>query len=134
MYRIGESEPLIKINLGSCPKAIDLSRNDQYLAIKYAQCVRIFNLENATKIDHKLPKMEGTTSPPGGHLVAFSHDSQSFMASTRMGPEKVLTYWSDCMNRTKPLVVHSNAPCVSPRMLLYTLELTFSRAILMITD
>ena len=104
---------MLRINLGSCPKALDLSKNDQYLAIKYAQGVRLFDLEARTKIDHKLPKMESANNPPGGHLIAFSHDSQSFMASTRVGPDKVLTYWSHCMDKSKPLIVDSNAPCVS---------------------
>lgn len=114
------------MNLGSCPKAMDLSKNDQYLAIKYAQGVRIFDLEKATKIDHKLSKVESASNPPGGHLVAFSHDSQSFMASTRMGPEKVLTYWSRCMDKSKHMVVQSNAPCVSRSSDFRATELTFS--------
>lgn len=113
MYNIGEHEPGLKINLGACPKAMDISKNDQFLAIKYPQGVRIFDLDRATKIDHKLPKIENAKAVPGGHWVAFSHDSQSFMASTRIGPEKVLTYWSQCMDKSKHVVAQSNAPCVS---------------------
>lgn len=91
---------------------MEMSKDDKYLAIKYAPVVRIFDLHERKKIDHRLPKMEGTKTIPGGHLVTFSHDSLSFMASTRMGPEKVLTYWSWCMDTAKHIVVHSNAPCV----------------------
>ncbi|KAK5954898.1 hypothetical protein OHC33_003577 [Knufia fluminis] len=111
VYNLGDLEPGFKVNLGSCPKAMEMSKDDKYLAIKYAHVVRIFDLHERKKIDHKLPKMEGTKTIPGGHLVAFAHDSQSFMASTRMGPEKVLTYWSWCMDTAKHSVVHSNAPC-----------------------
>lgn len=131
MYNLGEIEPGLKVNLGSCPKAMDMSKSDQFLAIKYVQGVRVFDLDKATKIDHKLPKMECVNSPPGGHLVAFSHDSQSFMASTRMGPEKVLTYWSFCMDRTKSMMVHSNAPCVS-ELPMFLEPTNYSRAISMI--
>lgn len=109
---MSELEAGLNVNLGACPKAMDVSKNDQYLAIKYPQGVRIFDLDRATKIDHKLPKLDSAKAVPGGHLVTFAHDSQSFMASTRIAPEKVLTYWSRCMDRSKHVVAQSNAPCV----------------------
>ena len=114
MYNLGDVVPGFRVNLASCPKAMEMSRDDRFLAIKYAPVVRMFDLQAAKKIDHKLPKPEGTKAIPGGHMVSFAHDSLSFMDSTRMGPEKVLTYWSWCMDTTKHMIVHSNAPCVSP--------------------
>lgn len=118
MFNVGSIEPCLEMRLASCPKAMDLSRDDRLLAIKYAPVVRIFDIENRSKIDHKLPRAEGTKVVPGGHLVAFSHDSHSFMASTRMGPEKVVTYWSYCMDTRKNVTVQSNAPCVSRSILM----------------
>lgn len=93
--------------------AIDVSRDDRYVAIKFGNVARILDLEKGQKLDHKLPRPEDGKPGPCGHHIAFAHDCKSFMASTRVGPEKVITYWSHCMERSKPLAVQSTAPCVS---------------------
>lgn len=113
MFQLGSVSPGFHTRLPSCPKSMEMSKDDRYLAIKYSQVVRMFDLPGNKKIDHKLPKMESTSTIPGGHMLAFAHDSVSFMAATRTAPEKVVTYWSHCMDTSKHKTVHSTAPCVS---------------------
>jgi len=85
---LGDLEPMFKVNLGSCPKAMEMSKDDKYLAIQDAPVVRLFDLHERKKIHHKLPKMDGTKTIPGGHPMSFSHDSQSFMVSTRVDQKR----------------------------------------------
>ena len=89
-----------------------MSRNDQYIAIKFSRCVFIYEIMTGGTFYHELPTLSGR-SGRGNHLVTFATDSLSFTASTRYEPEKVITYWSECTNNSKAKSVESSAPFVS---------------------
>lgn len=116
-------EHILKVFEGSCdapvrdwkieglPYAMSISRNDQYLALKYSRHVQIFDITSGTQFNHPLPH-QNSRSGRGNHLVAFSNDSLSFITSTRYEPEKVITYWSECTVPSSTNRVESSAPFV----------------------
>lgn len=116
IFRLGESVKFAEWDLPKSPGAIDISRDDRHLALKYTPLVRLYDLQRAGFfIDHRLPMHDSSRPGSGNHLVSFSHDSQSFMASTRFQPERVYTYWSNCAQspNNRPVTVSSSAPFVS---------------------
>jgi hypothetical protein len=104
--------PIRDWRLDSLPSAMAVSRNDCYIALKYSRCVYIYEIATGGTFYHELPALSGR-SGRGNHIVAFATDSQSFMASTRYEPEKVITYWSECTNSSRAKSVESSAPFVS---------------------
>lgn len=95
------------------PSAMALSSNDQYLALKFRNYVRVVDTINRSSFQHKLPIQNGR-SGPNDHLVTFSTDCLSFAATTRFEPEKVVTYFCECQNPSNGDFVESGAPFVSP--------------------
>lgn len=91
-----------------------VSSNDQYIALKYASHVDIVDISTSRIHHHKLPSQKGR-SGPNDHLVAFSTDCCSIVASTRTEPEKVKTYHCDCVDPSKFTVIDTSAPFVSLR-------------------
>jgi len=89
-----------------------LSPNDYHLAMKFGNYVRIFDILNGTFFYHKLPVQNGR-SGPNDHLIAFSTDGISFIASTRFEPEKVISYVGNCQDMSNGNTIESNAPYVS---------------------
>ena len=97
----------------SQPHAIAVSRNDKLVAAKFSKFVRIFEIDSGNTFQHTLPKPKSRAGR-GNHLVTFSTDSLSFVATTRYEPEKVVTYRSECNNASKATVVESSAPTGFP--------------------
>lgn len=90
-----------------------MSRNDKLVAAKFSRTVKIFQIEDGATFRHELPPSK-SRSGRGNHLVTFSVDSLSFVASTRYEPEKVVTYWSECTNSSNARVMESSAPTGFP--------------------
>ncbi len=94
------------------PLRMAVSRNDQYVALKYGSYVGILDTVSGIIFSHKLPTLGGR-SGPNDHLVAFSNDCLSFVASTRYEPEKVVTFTAGCQGSPNSYSVESSAPYVS---------------------
>lgn len=105
--------PVRDWKMESQPHAIAMSRNDNLIAAKFSKTVRIFEVESGNVFQHTLPKPKSRAGR-GNHLVTFSTDSLSFVATTRYEPEKVVTYRSECNSASKATVVESSAPTGFP--------------------
>lgn len=104
-----------------------VSRNDRYIALKFSRYVQIFDTTGGGSFRHDLPH-QNSRSGLNNHLVAFSDNSLSFIASTRYEPEKVVSYWSECTQPSMTNIVESTAPFVGLRFfqLLTLLNYTIS--------
>src|SRR5207249_823305 len=71
----------------------------------------ILDMLSGKVFHHELPHQNGR-SGRGNHLVAFSNNCLSFVASTRYEPEKVISYWGECTIPSKNHSVESEAPFV----------------------
>lgn len=91
-----------------------VSRNDRYIALKFSRHVQIFDTTSGGSFHHDLPQ-QNSRSGLNNHLVAFSSNSLSFIASTRYEPEKVISYWSECTKPCLTNIVESTAPFVRLR-------------------
>lgn len=105
-------EPIRQWRIESLPFAMAFSRDDHYIALKFAYHLQLFDPLTKGTIHHQLP-CQNSRSGRSNHLVTFSHDSLSIIASTRYEPEKVITYWSECTNPSRSNKVESSAPFVS---------------------
>jgi hypothetical protein len=112
IFQGASQTPIHEIELEQVPFKMALSSNDHYLALKFGNYVRIFDILNGTFFHHKMPVQNGRCGP-NDHLIAFSTDGLSFIASTRFEPEKVISYFSNCQDPSNGSSVESNAPYVS---------------------
>ena len=86
-----------------------MSRNDNFVAAKFSRTVKVYQIDSKSSCQHNLPSPKGQ-GRHRNHLIAFSNDSTSFVATTRYEPEKVITYWSECTNSQKATSVEGTAP------------------------
>jgi hypothetical protein len=108
-----QENPVHEMELEEVPFKMAMSSNDHYIALKYGSYVRIVDtLTGRPPFYHNLPS-HNSRCGPNDHLIAFSTDSLSFVASTRFEPEKVISYFCDCRDPSLARTVHSSAPYVS---------------------
>ncbi|CAG8975001.1 hypothetical protein HYALB_00012133 [Hymenoscyphus albidus] len=103
------SDPAHEFEVEQVPVKLAVSNNDHYIAIKFENYVRILDTLNGTTFHHKLAAQTGQ-SGANDHLIAFSTDDLSFIASTRHEPEKVVSYLCECQSPANGKTVESSAP------------------------
>jgi hypothetical protein len=104
--------PVYEMEQEEVPRRMAISSNDHYVALKFGSYVRIVDTLSSATYHHPLPFQNGHCGP-NDHLVSFSTDCLSFVASTRFEPEKVVTYFCDCLNPSNGRIAESAAPSVS---------------------
>ncbi|CAG8953761.1 hypothetical protein HYFRA_00006652 [Hymenoscyphus fraxineus] len=103
------SDPAHEFEVEQVPVKLAISNNDHYVAIKFENYVRILDTLSGTTFHHKLAAQTGR-SGANDHLIAFSTDNLSFIASTRHEPEKVVSYFCECQSPANGRTVESSAP------------------------
>lgn len=104
-------EPIGQWRVEKPPFAMAVSRNDRWIALKFSRHVQVFDATSGGSFHHDLP-IQNSRSGLNNHLVTFSSDSSSFIASTRYEPEKVITHWSECAKPSITNILESKAPFV----------------------
>lgn len=115
VYIDGVVSPAHEIEVEQVPVKLAVSNNDHYVAVKFENYVRVLDTLNGRTFHHKLATQTGR-SGPNDHLITFSTDCLSFIASTRHEPEKVVSYFCECQSPANGKTVDSSAPYVSDRI------------------
>ncbi|KAI9893088.1 MAG: hypothetical protein M1814_000635 [Vezdaea aestivalis] len=109
VFQADKSHPTTTWRIEAAPYSLAVSRNDQFVALKFSRTVQIYETSSGEIFKHDLPAMKAKAGK-GNHLVSFSLDSDSFITSTRYEPERVLTHWSLCKQPNVNNKIETHAP------------------------
>jgi hypothetical protein len=112
IYEDASSAQLHEMEIEQVPVKLAVSANDHYVGLKFGTYVRILDVLSGSLFHHKLPSQTGRCGA-NDHLLSFSTDCLSFIASTRSEPEKVISYYCECQSPANGNFVESSAPYVS---------------------
>jgi hypothetical protein len=98
VYQRGDGKLVTHWPIDALVFCIALSRNDKFVALGFANEVRIYEIENREIHRHNLPA--GSDSKLDSQRVCFSADSKKVIVATRNAVGNVYTSISECTSNT----------------------------------